>query len=61
MINQCITYGYIMNYEPYNFKGRISDIPDTVAYGKKAQRLRKRLRDYIWNGNTAKTTGKLET
>lgn len=57
MINQCITYGYILNYEPYNFKGRITDIPKTVAYGQKAQRLRRRLWDYIWNGKFTDTIG----
>jgi hypothetical protein len=61
IVHQCIAYGYIINYEPYNFKGRISDFPTTVAYGQKAQALRKRLWDYIWLGKFTDTVGaKLE-
>ena len=51
MVNQCITYGYIINYEPYNFKETTADIPGTVAYGKQANELRMRLRDYLWDGD----------
>ena len=50
MINQCLMNGYIINYEPYNFKGRLSDFPDTVEYGQKVQRLRRKLWDYVWKG-----------
>ena len=50
MVNQCITFGYVINYEPYNFKGTTADIPMTVAYGKKANELRMLLRDYLWDG-----------
>ncbi len=57
MINQCLVNGYIINYEPYNFKGKLSDFPDTVAYGMKAQRLRRRLWDYIWDGIFKDTIG----
>lgn len=56
-INQCITFGYIINYEPHNFKGVISDIPKTVEYGQKAQKLRKKLWDYIWEGKFTHTVG----
>ena len=57
MVNQCLTYGYIINYEPYNFKGRLSDFPDTVAYGDKALQLRRKLWDYIWRGRFRHTDG----
>jgi hypothetical protein len=57
MINQCLTYGYIINYEPYNFKGRLADIPLTVEYGQKALKLRRKLWDYIWLGKFLDTTG----
>ena len=57
MVNQCLTYGYIINYEPYNFKGRLSDFPDTVAYGDKALQLRRKLWDYIWLGKFSHTDG----
>lgn len=57
MVNQCLCFGYIINYEPFNFKGRINDIPDTAAYGQKAQRLRRRLWEYIWLGKFTDTVG----
>jgi len=50
MINQCLMYRYIVSYEPYNFKGRLSDAPLTVAYGQKMDALRTELRDYLWDG-----------
>ncbi len=57
MINQCMMYGYIITYEPYHFKGKLSDFPLTVEYGQKAQELRKRLWDYIWLGKFLDTKG----
>jgi hypothetical protein len=43
-------YRYIMSYEPYYFKGRLSDFPLTMAYGQKMDALRAELRDYFWDG-----------
>jgi hypothetical protein len=57
MVNQCLAYGYIINYEPYNYKGRITDIPDTVAYGQEALKLRRKLWDYIWLGKFTDVVG----
>lgn len=57
MVHQCIAYGYVLNYEPYNFKGRLSDIPDTVAYGQAANELRRSLREYLWEGIFRDTIG----
>jgi hypothetical protein len=39
MINQCLLYRYIISYEPNNFKGRLTDYPDTVAYSQKMDAL----------------------
>ena len=50
MINQCLLDKYIISYEPYNFKGMLSDFPSTVAYGKKMDQLRIDLREYFWDG-----------
>ena len=50
MINQCLLNRYIISYEPYNFKGRLSDFPRTVEYGRKMDKLRTRLREYFWDG-----------
>jgi hypothetical protein len=57
MINQCLTFGSILCYEPINFKGRLRDFPATVAYGQKAQALRQRLRAYLWDGRFRHTEG----
>ncbi|MDD5674986.1 MAG: DUF6259 domain-containing protein, partial [Chitinivibrionales bacterium] len=57
MVNQCLTYGYIINYEPFNYKGRLKDIPATVAYGRQALELRSKLADYIWHGRFQDTQG----
>lgn len=57
MVNQCMTYGYAMNYEPYNFKGTPEDVPDTARAVMEAQALRKRLSDYLWNGTFRHTVG----
>jgi hypothetical protein len=50
MINQCLMNRYIISYEPYNFKGKLSDFPSTVAYGMKMDKLRTDLREYFWEG-----------
>ena len=50
MVNQCLMYRYIISYEPYNFKGRLDDYPDTLAYGKQMDALRSELRDTLWDG-----------
>jgi hypothetical protein len=57
MINQCLTFGSILCYEPINFKGRLRDFPAAVAYGQKAQALRQRLRAYLWDGLFRHTEG----
>ncbi len=50
MINQCLMYKYIISYEPYCFKGRPSDFPETIRYGMCMDRLRTDLREYFWDG-----------
>jgi hypothetical protein len=50
MINQCLMYRYVISYEPFNFKGHLSDYPDTVAYGRQMDALRTELRAYFWDG-----------
>lgn len=57
LINQCLTFGYIFCYEPLNFKGRLHNFPLTIAYGQKAQALRRRLRDFLWHGRFCHTEG----
>jgi hypothetical protein len=57
MVNQCLLYRYIISYEPYNFKGRLSDIPITLAYGRQMDRLRAELRHWLWDGDFQDTVG----
>ena len=50
MINQCLLNRYIISYEPFNFKGLLSDFPSTVTYGMKMDKLRTDLSEYFWYG-----------
>jgi len=49
-INQCLMFRYIISYEPLNFKGRLAEMPRTLQYGKRVDALRRRYRQYIWDG-----------
>jgi hypothetical protein len=49
-INQALTYGYLLCYEPYHFKGMLADMPLTTAYGRRAEELRLELADVLWDG-----------
>ena len=40
--NLCLCLHYVMQYEPYYYKGRLSDFPLTLAYGQKIDALRRR-------------------
>lgn len=57
MINQCLLYRYVISYEPYNFKGRLTDFPATVAYGQQMDGLREELREWVWDGLFRDTVG----
>lgn len=57
MINQCLLYRYVVSYEPFHFKGRLSDAPDTVAYGQRMDRLRVELREWFWDATFIDTVG----
>lgn len=57
IINQCLLYRYLISYEPFNFKGRIPDMPRTVAYGRQMDALRTELREWFWDGTFRDTLG----
>jgi len=57
MINQCLLYRYIISYEPFNFKGRLTDIPLTVEYGQQMDAFRAELREWLWDGEFQDTIG----
>ena len=38
-----LLYRYVIQYEPYYYKGHLSDFPLTLAYGKKIDALRQKI------------------
>ena len=56
-LNLILLSRYIISYEPYFFKGRLSDFPLTLAYGKKIDALRRRYRAWLWDGEYRDTLG----
>jgi hypothetical protein len=56
-INLMLAYRYIISYEPYNFKGHVTDFPLTLEYGKKIDALRKRYKNWIWDADFRDTLG----
>ena len=56
-LNLILAYRYIISYEPYNFKGHVTDFPLTLEYGKKVDALRSRYRAWIWDAEFRDTLG----
>jgi len=57
MLNLILLYRYIISYEPYNFKGHVTDFPLTLAYGGKIDALRRRYKDRLWDAEFRDTLG----
>lgn len=57
MLNLILLDRYIISYEPYNFKGRLSDFPLTLAYGKKIDTLRRKYKPLLWDADFQDTVG----
>jgi hypothetical protein len=57
MLNMVLLHRYVISYEPYNFKGHITDFPLTLAYGQKIDALRRKYRAYLWDGDFRDTLG----
>lgn len=57
MLNLILMCRYIISYEPYYFKGHLTDFPLTLAYGKKIDALRRRYHEYLWDANFQDTIG----
>jgi hypothetical protein len=57
MLNLILAYRYIISYEPYNFKGHVTDFPLTLAYGKKIDALRQKYKAWIWDAEFRDTLG----
>jgi hypothetical protein len=56
-LNLILAYRYIISYEPYNFKGHVTDFPLTLAYGKKIDALRRKYRAWIWDAEFRDSLG----
>ena len=56
-LNQILLYRYIISYEPYNFKGQLTDFPLTLAYGKKIDALRHKYKARLWDAEFRDTLG----
>ncbi|HEY2081285.1 MAG TPA: DUF6259 domain-containing protein, partial [Verrucomicrobiae bacterium] len=57
MLNLILMGRYIISYEPYNFKGYLTDYPLTLAYGRKIDALRRKYKDYLWDATFRDTLG----
>jgi hypothetical protein len=57
ILNLILAYRYIVSYEPYNFKGHVTDFPLTLAYGKKIDALRRKYKAWIWDAEFRDTLG----
>jgi hypothetical protein len=57
MLNLALLNRYIISYEPYNFKGRLTDFPLTLEYGKKIDELRRRYKAWLWDAEFRDTLG----
>jgi len=56
-LNLILLNRYLISYEPFNFKGHVTDFPLTLAYGKKIDALRRRYREYLWDAEFRDTLG----
>ena len=56
-LNRILLYRYIISYEPYNFKGQLTDFPLTLAYGQKIDALRRKYKSWIWDAEFRDTLG----
>jgi hypothetical protein len=57
MLNLILLNRYIISYEPFNFKGHVTDFPLTLEYGKKIDALRRRYRAFLWDADFRDTLG----
>lgn len=56
-LNKILLYRYVIQYEPFYYKGHLRDIPLTLAYGKKIDALRSKYKAYLWDGEYRDTLG----
>jgi hypothetical protein len=56
-LNMILLRRCIIQYEPFLYKGYLSDFPLTVAYGKKIDALRGKYKAWLWDGEFRDTLG----
>jgi hypothetical protein len=56
-LNLILLYRYIISYEPFNFKGHVTDFPLSLSYGKKIDALRRKYKEWLWDAEFRDTLG----
>lgn len=56
-LNMILLQRYVIQYEPFYYKGHLTDFPLTLEYGKKIDALRRRYKAYLWDGEYRETLG----
>lgn len=56
-LNMILLHRYVIQYEPFLYKGHLQDFPLTLGYGKKIDDLRRRYKAYLWDGQFRDTLG----
>jgi hypothetical protein len=56
-LNQILLYRYVIQYEPYYYKGHLADFPLTLAYGQKIDALRRKYKAWLWDAQFRDTVG----
>jgi len=56
-LNMILLRHCVIQYEPFLYKGHITDYPMTLAYGQKIDALRRKYKAYLWDGEFRDTLG----
>jgi Domain of unknown function (DUF6259) len=56
-LNRILMRHCVIQYEPFLYKGYLSDFPLTLVYGKKIDALRRKYKAYLWDGEFRDTVG----
>jgi hypothetical protein len=49
-LNNILCCRYVIQYEPFFYKGHLRDFPLTLEYGKKIDALRQKYKAFLWDG-----------
>jgi hypothetical protein len=56
-LNMILCRHCVIQYEPFLYKGHITDFPMTLAYGQKIDALRSKYKAFLWDGEFRDTLG----